>query len=242
MPRGGRREGAGGRFKWNHGKTKTIRVPIELADEILEYAQYSIEINRNYCEEHGYAFEIVDKNLTPDLPINFSKIQAVLNYLNKGYKYVMHVDADAIFIRKTYPVTNIIEKYFTGLTSFIVSEDCYSKDICSKPGRMNSGIFIVKNNKAGKGIIEKWLSAARGSCKKYTKKFPNCQLVFFHCVRYSIFSIFIKLVPYNLLNGKDGLFIKHYMQHHNNKRRDILKSKLESDQEFQKGNKRLPVF
>ena len=39
MPRGGRREGAGGRFKWNHGKTKTVRVPIELADKILEYAQ-----------------------------------------------------------------------------------------------------------------------------------------------------------------------------------------------------------
>lgn len=38
MPRGGSREGAGGRFKWNHGKTKTIRVPIELADKILEYA------------------------------------------------------------------------------------------------------------------------------------------------------------------------------------------------------------
>lgn len=39
MPRGGRREGAGGRYKWNHGKTKTIRVPIDLADKILEYAQ-----------------------------------------------------------------------------------------------------------------------------------------------------------------------------------------------------------
>lgn len=39
MPRGGRREGAGGRFKWKHGKTKTIRVPEDLADQILEYAQ-----------------------------------------------------------------------------------------------------------------------------------------------------------------------------------------------------------
>ncbi|MEM9391699.1 MAG: hypothetical protein AAGA02_14570 [Bacteroidota bacterium] len=38
MPRGGRREGAGGRHKWKHGETKTIRVPIELADEILEFA------------------------------------------------------------------------------------------------------------------------------------------------------------------------------------------------------------
>ena len=39
MPRGGRREGAGGRPKWKHGKTKTIRVPEVLADEILDYAR-----------------------------------------------------------------------------------------------------------------------------------------------------------------------------------------------------------
>jgi hypothetical protein len=39
MPRGGARAGAGGRFKWKHGKTKTIRVPEILAEQILDYAQ-----------------------------------------------------------------------------------------------------------------------------------------------------------------------------------------------------------
>ena len=39
MPRGGKREGAGNKFKWKHGKTKTIRVPIELADQVLELAK-----------------------------------------------------------------------------------------------------------------------------------------------------------------------------------------------------------
>lgn len=36
MPRGGKRLGAGSKPKWKHGKTKTIRVPEALADEILE--------------------------------------------------------------------------------------------------------------------------------------------------------------------------------------------------------------
>ncbi|MGK7898276.1 MAG: hypothetical protein AB4372_32845, partial [Xenococcus sp. (in: cyanobacteria)] len=36
MGRGGYREGAGGKPKWIHGKTKTIRVPEVLADKILE--------------------------------------------------------------------------------------------------------------------------------------------------------------------------------------------------------------
>ena len=39
MARGGRREGAGGRPAWNYGKTKPVRVPIALADRILEIAK-----------------------------------------------------------------------------------------------------------------------------------------------------------------------------------------------------------
>ena len=38
MPRGGKRKGAGRKADWKHGKTKTIRVPEALAEEILEYA------------------------------------------------------------------------------------------------------------------------------------------------------------------------------------------------------------
>lgn len=39
MPRGGKREGAGGKPTWKNGKTKTIRVPIVLVEEILKIAR-----------------------------------------------------------------------------------------------------------------------------------------------------------------------------------------------------------
>lgn len=39
MPRGGFRQGAGGKPTWKHGKTKTIRVPEALADKVLEIAR-----------------------------------------------------------------------------------------------------------------------------------------------------------------------------------------------------------
>lgn len=39
MARGGNREGAGRRFKWQSGETRTIRVPIAIADMVLEIAQ-----------------------------------------------------------------------------------------------------------------------------------------------------------------------------------------------------------
>lgn len=39
MPRGGKREGSGGKPKWIHGKTTVIRVPEALAEEILRVAK-----------------------------------------------------------------------------------------------------------------------------------------------------------------------------------------------------------
>lgn len=39
MPRGGRREGAGGKPTWRHGRTKPVRVPEALAEQILEIAR-----------------------------------------------------------------------------------------------------------------------------------------------------------------------------------------------------------
>lgn len=45
MARGGRREGAGGRPAWRYGKTKPVRVPIALADKILEIAKILDEGN-----------------------------------------------------------------------------------------------------------------------------------------------------------------------------------------------------
>jgi hypothetical protein len=39
MPRGGAREGAGGKSEWKTGKTKVIRVPESLAEEVLDYAR-----------------------------------------------------------------------------------------------------------------------------------------------------------------------------------------------------------
>lgn len=39
MARGGKRDGAGGKPSWRHGKTKPIRVPVTLAEKILEIAR-----------------------------------------------------------------------------------------------------------------------------------------------------------------------------------------------------------
>ena len=39
MARGGKRENAGSKPKWNHGRTVVVRIPESIVDKVLEYAR-----------------------------------------------------------------------------------------------------------------------------------------------------------------------------------------------------------
>lgn len=57
MPRGGARPGAGGKPSWRNGKTKTIRVPVALADAILAFAK---DLDENGIIEPVTASKVID--------------------------------------------------------------------------------------------------------------------------------------------------------------------------------------
>jgi hypothetical protein len=57
MPRGGARPGAGGKPTWRNGKTKTIRVPVALADAILAFAR---DLDEHGIIEPVTASKVVD--------------------------------------------------------------------------------------------------------------------------------------------------------------------------------------
>jgi hypothetical protein len=57
MSRGGKREGAGGKPTWKNGKTKTIRVPVVLAEEILRIAR---ELDEKGVIEHDTESKVLD--------------------------------------------------------------------------------------------------------------------------------------------------------------------------------------
>lgn len=189
-----------------------IAVFMVATSEIEKYSEYTIEQNKRWAESHGYDFYSYDKKILKDLPINFSKIQYALNLLQTDrYDYVMYIDADAIIHSMDYDIRHLIKTYMTGLKSIMFGEDCFSSKDCSKPGRINSGVFVVKNNYMGNGILRLWRDSSRGDCSKYVNIFPNCQLVFTNCVFPKLF-MGISIIPFNLMNGfGDTLFIKHAM-------------------------------
>lgn len=199
-----------------------IAVYVVATPGIYEYTKYTIPLIQEWCKRHGYDFFLFDSNLIPELPINFTKIEAALKLFEKSnYDYVMHVDADAPIVNLDYPIEFVIQKWMNGSTVALFSEDCFNKNDCSQPGRQNSGVFIV--SKKGKSFLETWKSAAlRGPCHKYINHFPNCQLVLWNCVM-PRFRNQVKTLPYNVLNGRDGLLVNHLMQSSGIQRNRIAK-------------------
>jgi hypothetical protein len=227
---------------------KKVCIFMVATPEIQNYAKYTIEVNKKYCERHGYTFRLIDTNLTPDLSVNFSKIQATLDLMEEKDKngrllfdYIMHIDADAIVKEINYEVTNIIAKYLIWPVSFIAGEDCYTSNKCSKPNKMNSGVFIVTNSILGKAIMNNWLNSSRNECKELSTQFPSCQLVFTHCTIKKWFFA-IRIIPYNTMNGRDGLFIEHLMQGKDRERIDEFREEYKKYSKWNEGDERLTVF
>jgi hypothetical protein len=90
MPRGGRREGAGGRFKWRHGKTKTIRVPEVLVNQILEYAQ---KLDIESIIEHDTRSKVVTRiPVTGNEALNVLNLSGISIYRNQQKSFVFLQD------------------------------------------------------------------------------------------------------------------------------------------------------
>lgn len=83
MGRGGARLNAGAKPKWNNGETKTIRVPKNLADKILDYA-------RKLDADETIEFEINSKilNLSNMSIIIYNKKPSIYleEFIKAGYE------------------------------------------------------------------------------------------------------------------------------------------------------------
>jgi hypothetical protein len=83
MPRGGKREGSGPKSNWKNGKTKTIRVPISLADDILNIARRLDE--QQPVEFSGFA-QVIDFSSMHISVIEEKRFVFLEDLMNLGYE------------------------------------------------------------------------------------------------------------------------------------------------------------
>lgn len=81
--RGGRREGAGRKSKWAHGKTTTIRVPESLANEVLRLAR---QLDLGIQSDNVTNSNTIDLSEIPIRHLDEQPVIAIKDLLWKGFK------------------------------------------------------------------------------------------------------------------------------------------------------------
>ena len=117
-------------------------------DAIKNYGDNCYELNRKYCKKYGISLIKDNIRRYPDRQPHWERLPLLLEYIDK-YDYVMWIDADAFFFPNTPDIRELISKYPN-------KEFIFSKDNKTNSTLLQSGVFIVKNTKNTKDILEKW--------------------------------------------------------------------------------------
>jgi hypothetical protein len=83
MARGGRREGAGAKPAWEHGKTKPIRVPVAIAERVLEVAK---DIDQGIFPQPVFLPKVIDLSGIAILRSNGEPVIRLVDLIRAGYE------------------------------------------------------------------------------------------------------------------------------------------------------------
>jgi hypothetical protein len=135
-------------------------------DKIKDYADKCYEINKKYCEKHGFDILKSDKRFYKDnREQTYEKAPLILEHLHR-YDYIIWIDADAHFYLDSPGIYKFIKKYSN--YNFILSGDIdadYIEDIKTrninrqKTYIINAGVMIIKNSEYSKKVLRHWITS-----------------------------------------------------------------------------------
>lgn len=138
-------------------------------DGARAFGDINFEINRAYCEKHGYALIRSSKVRTCKGPL-WERVPLLLAYLEAPYEHLVWVDADA-FCRIDRPLDALIREH--SASDLILSADypaefavrfeehMWRTPDCSEAdarlANINSGVLVVRRTAFTQMLLEHWL-------------------------------------------------------------------------------------
>ena len=115
-------------------------------NNVKQYADVNYSINKKYCEMYGYDM-IKSNTIHTEFTATWERFPLLIKHIF-NYDYVIWIDSDAIFLKDSPPITNLINKYPDKL--FIFSSDVDS--LCDND--INAGVIIVKSSPDSAKILK----------------------------------------------------------------------------------------
>jgi hypothetical protein len=176
----------------------------------LDYFKHTSEINRKYCNRFGYEWIIASAVMGQQRNPIWSKVKRTSELLLRGdYNYVVFMDADAWFHNQTKRIESLIETHFDDSTQILVGTNRRDRSFAWNDSNANTGVFIAKNTPLGVHIFAEWWHACIYD-PETAFRWPVEQLAFHRHIfpRWHRVGA-IKLIPYYMMTGLDGEFIRH---------------------------------
>ncbi|KAF2872362.1 hypothetical protein BDV95DRAFT_381883 [Massariosphaeria phaeospora] len=173
-----------------------------------------------YARAHGYDYKFYKANETDDRHPTWVKIAGLANTL-KNYKYVVFLDADAIFNQMHVPIEWMLNYWSIDSTiSLTMALDPPGQVNEDKRGRLysNTGFIIAQNNPKTFEILKAWdecpTETRYKGCAEWNKVRFHEQSAYGSYIRYD-YNNYLKELPCGEANGEwdlelcQGVFIQH---------------------------------
>lgn len=175
----------------------------------VPYFAYSGAANSAYCRRHGYDWRVVD--FTPDaLPADraahWAKVQAVEQVL-PDYDAVLFLDADAWVYDPDKTVEGHLLSRLARDDFMLIGTDRRDKDFAWDDRAANVGVFLTLNTPVARHVLREWWHVPLYA-PATAREWPPEQRAFNEHV-FPRWNRHVRLVPYDILNGRDGGYVRH---------------------------------
>ena len=210
-----------------------------------EYMKYSTRLNKKYCNRWGYDFKIINHDIS-EIPPYWLRVKDLVELLKSNYDIICYMDVDAAFNDHDIELTQLL-KYIEDTAD--KTYDIFIGSDVAEEKILNSGVFIVKNNKWTRQFIKTWLNNCiddngnlQGVCESwiYNNNKWNCNNCVWAGYSYEQGNL-ENMYNKNILNAKNHIaildkpyfsnrntsipsYIRHLMNRDNNFRTRIFKN------------------
>ena len=193
--------------------------------------QMTRKINEAYCQRHGY--EYIVKTFLPreDRAWCWSKIPAMREELH-DCDFLLYLDADAFFYSHELTVERELLPLL-GDKQIMMSADYVSEELRHQPTKPNTGVILIRNSEKTAKILHVWdESSERPGLEEFRFKHFHEQETCHQTIWQECAEDVKLLKDYYLMNGLNGIFIRHLMRKTDEERLEALKKFLMARQEI----------
>lgn len=134
---------------------KIAVLSLAIGDEYKDITKYMRKSKLIYCQKHDYDFYEDEDVYDTAKPITWAKIKLILKYINKGYDYLVWLDADTFIMNNDISMDHIINTYIDKKDLLLVEDNQLA----------NTGVMFIKCSDWSKIFFE----------AVYNEKFMNDQ-------------------------------------------------------------------